>query len=45
MNKCKVVKEVVAMKGGQQQPIPGAKECMCLEERDVDTRVAPTSVN
>ena len=26
MNKCKVVKEVVAMKGGQQQPIPGAKE-------------------
>ena len=45
MNKCKVVKEVVAMKGGQQQPIPGAMEGVCSEEKDVDPHVVPTSMN
>ena len=45
MNECKVVKKVVTMKAGQQQPIPGAKEGMCSEEKDVDLHVVPTSMN
>ena len=45
MKECKVVKEVVTMKGGQQQPIPGAKEGVCSEENHVDPQVVPTSMN